>query len=91
MKYQIIGQQKTVRETKRGTRYKTICIIPVSNDDQWDGINAEKLTLWESTLENISMETYNGKWYDSADQNNYYIDIDYNNRGYIVYARVYNG
>ena len=91
MKYQIIGDAGTTNETKNGKHVRSLCVLDPMPPKNWKGIKAEILNLWDSTLEVISVETINGKFFDATDDKNYYIDVDYNRSGWIVAARVYNG
>ena len=91
MKYQIIGDAGKTNETKTGKHVRSLCVMDPMPPQGWKGIKAEILNLWDSTLEVISIETINGKFFDATDDKNYYIDVDYNNRGFIIGARVYNG
>lgn len=89
MKYQIIGASKMTKETKSGKHFKTICVMDPNPPQDFEGIKAEIITLWDSTLEVLSVETINGKIF-ANDNKNYYIDIDYTRNGWINAARVYN-
>lgn len=90
MKYQIIGAAKTTKETKKGKHYRTICVMDPNPPADFTGIKAEIITLWDSTLEVLSVETLNGLIF-ANDEKNYFIDIDYTASGWINAARVYNG
>ena len=90
MKYQIIGAMRQTIETKKGSHFRRISVIPVLKDDRWIGLNGEQLTLWDSALSNTSIETVNGEWY-AKDDKRYYIDIDYDANGWIQSCRIYNG
>lgn len=89
MTYQIIGASTTTKETKKGKHFRTICVLDPNPPKDFEGIKAEIITLWDSTLEVLSIETLTGKIY-ANDEKNYYIDIDYNATGWIVGATVYN-
>lgn len=91
MKYQIIGASKLTKETKKGKHFRTITVMNPNPAPDYEGIDAEKITLWDSQLEVTSVETYNGKFYDQKDGKDYYIDIDYSPTGWVMSARVYNG
>lgn len=54
------------------------------------GLKATQLLLWDAALEVCRVETINGKFYDQNDNKNYYIDVDYSPRGWILGAKVYN-
>lgn len=90
MKYQIIGASKLTKETKKGKHFRTLCVLDPNPPSDFEGIKAEILTLWDSQLEVLSVETVNGLLY-SNDSKNYYIDIDYTATGWINSARIYNG
>ena len=91
MKYQIIGDAGQTNETKNKKHVRSLCVMDPMPPKGWKGIKAEILNLWDDTLEVISIETINGKFFDATDDKNYYIDVDYNRSGWIVAARVYNG
>lgn len=91
MKYQIIGAAKLTKETKTGKHFRTITILNPNPVPDYEGLDAERITLWDKALEVTSVETYNGKFYDVKDGKDYWIDIDYDRNGWIVAARVYNG
>lgn len=89
MTYQILGASKKTIETKNGKHFRRISVIdPQQRMDNWDGICAETITLWDSALEVLSVETVDGMLFSKNSDT--FIDIDYNARGYIVSARVYN-
>lgn len=90
MKYQIIGASKLTKETKKGKHYRVLTVMNPMQATDFEGINAEKITLWDSQLEVTSIETYNGKFFDAKDGKEYYIDIDYSASGWVMSARVYN-
>lgn len=90
MKYQIIGDLGRTIETKGGKHYRRLNVIPMPIPKDYKGLPAKELTLWDSALEVLSVETINGVMY-ADDGKNYYIDIDYTDRGWINSARVYNG
>nr|CDL65826.1 unnamed protein product [uncultured bacterium] len=90
MKYQIIGDMGRTIETKSGKHYRTLNVIPIPVPKDYKGLPAEKITLWDSTLEVLSVETVTGVFF-ADDGKNYYIDIDYTSRGWINSARIYNG
>lgn len=90
MKYQIIGDAGVTNETKTGKHVRNLCVLDPNPPKGWKGIKAETLSLWDSALEVVSVETFDGKFFE-ANERNYYIDIDYNRSGWIVAARVYNG
>lgn len=90
MKYQIIGDAGTTMETKTGKHVRSLCVLDPEPPKNWKGIKAEVLQLWDAALEVTSVETIDGKFFE-ANEKNYYIDVDYNRRGWIVGARVYNG
>lgn len=89
MKYQIIGAMKSpITSSKNGKRY--IAISVVEKSDNWFGMNATQLMLSQEALQNISIETESGEMY-VPDGKKYYIDVDYNARGFVLGGRVYNG
>lgn len=89
MTYQIIGSSKKTIETKNGKHFRQLCVIdPTQQQRDWDGLRTETITLWDSALEVLSVETVDGLLF--SPHRDTYIDIDYNNRGYIVGARVYS-
>lgn len=90
MKYQIIGASKMTKETKKGKHFRQICVMNPNPPADFLGINAEIITLWDSTLEVLSVETVDGLIF-ANNEKNYYIDIDYTASGWINSARVYNG
>lgn len=90
MKYQIIGASKVTKETKKGKHYRTICVLDPNPPKDFEGIKAEIITLWDTTLEVLSVETIDGLLF-ANNEKNYYIDIDYTASGWINSARVYNG
>lgn len=90
MKYQIIGAMKMPQQTKNGKKYIGISVVPQQKDDRWSGLMAEQITLWESSLANLDVDTDNGEIFVN-DGKKYYIDIDYARNGFINGARVYNG
>lgn len=91
MKYQIIGDAGVTNETKTGKHVRSLCVLDPYPPKGWKGIKADILQLWDSVLEVISIETINGKFFDATDDKDYYIDVDYSPRGWILSARVYNG
>ena len=91
MKFQIIGCSKLTRETKNGKHFRILTIMNPNPGSDFDGIDAEKLVLWDRNLEVTSIETVNGKFYDSKDNHDYFIDIEYDRHGYFNSARVYTG
>ena len=90
MKYQIIGSSTTTRETKKGSHYRILSVIPTLKELNFVGLHGTEVTLWDSALANTSVETENGEFY-AKDDKKYFIDIDYDRNGFIVSARVYNG
>lgn len=89
MKYQIIGASKITKETKKGKHFRQICVMNPNPPQDFLGINAEIITLWDNALEVLSVETIDGLIFANNDKN-YYIDIDYTSSGWINSARVYN-
>lgn len=90
MKYQIIGDAGRTTETKTGKHVRELCVLDPNPPKGWQGLKATQLLLWDAALEVCSVETINGKFYDQNDNKNYYIDVDYSPRGWILGARVYN-
>ena len=90
MKYQIIGDAGRTTETKSGKHVRQLCVLDPNPPKDWKGFKAEILSLWDAALEVTSVETINGKFFDQNDNKNYYIDVDYSPRGWILSARVYN-
>lgn len=89
MEYQIIGKAGSgFRSKKNNKEYLPICVI--SKDITWVGLKSEQILLSEDVLKGMSVETKSGLIYDPKDNLDYYIDIEYNNRGFIIGARVYN-
>lgn len=91
MRYQIIGDAGLTQETKTGKHVRTLCVLDPFPPKNWVGIKAELLQLWDAALEVTSVETINGKFFDAKDGKDYYIDVDYSPRGWVLSARVYNG
>lgn len=91
MKYQIIGDAGLTQETKTGKHRRELCVLDPYPPKGWKGIKAKELVLWDNVLEVTSVETINGKFFDATDDKDYYIDVDYDNRGWPRSARVYNG
>lgn len=88
MEYVILGMQKSAFTSKKnGKKYLPISVG--SKDLNWTGTKAEQILLTEDVLSGMSIETESGEIY-AKDGKTYYINIEYNNRGFIVDARVYN-
>lgn len=88
MEYQIIGKAaSSFRSKKNNKEYLPICVL--SKDLTWTGLKAEQILLSEDVLKGLSVETETGEIF-ANDNRKYFIDIQYNNRGFIVDAKVYN-
>lgn len=90
MKYQIVGAMRVAQETKKGKKFRIFSVIPVLKDDRWIGLPAEQITLWDSVLSELDIQTESGECY-AKDDKKYYIELDYNRNGYIISAKIYNG
>lgn len=90
MKYQIIGASTATKETKKGSHYRILSVIPTLKELNFIGLHGTEIMLWDSALANTSVETEDGEFYAKNDKK-YFIDIDYDRNGYIISARVYNG
>ena len=89
MEYQIIGKANSAFVSKKNNKaYLPICVI--SKDLTWSGLKGEKILLSGDVLEGIDINTVSGEMFVPNDGNKYFIDIQYNNRGFIVDAKVYN-
>lgn len=89
MEYQIIGKASTsFRSKKNNKEYLPICVI--SKDLTWTGLKAEQILLSEDVLKGLSVDTDSGEIFVQNDGKKYFIDIQYNNRGFIIDAKVYN-
>ena len=89
MEYQIIGKAvSSFRSKKNNKEYLPICVI--SKDLTWTGLKAEQILLSEEVLHGMDIDTETGDIFCHNDNRKYFIDIQYNNRGFIVSARVYN-
>ena len=88
MEYVILGMQKSAFTSKKNNK-KYLPISVGSRDLNWVGTKAEQILLTEDVLSGMSIETESGEIY-AKDGKTYYINIEYNNRGFIVDARVYN-
>lgn len=89
MKYIIVGKSReSFTSKKNGKKYLTISIA--QKDINWIGLKAETLLLSEDMLMNADIATESGELYAQNDGRKYCVDIDYNNRGYIVAMRFYN-
>lgn len=88
MEYQIIGKAvSSFRSKKNNKEYLPICVL--SKDLTWTGLKAEQILLSEDVLKGLSVDTDNGEIF-ANDNRKYFIDIQYNNRGFIIDAKVYN-
>ena len=89
MEYQIIGKAvSSFRSKKNNKEYLPICVI--SKDLTWTGLKAEQILLSEEVLKGLSVDTEDGEIFVANSTHKYFIDIQYNNRGFIVDAKVYN-
>lgn len=88
MEYQIIGKAaSSFRSKKNNKEYLPICVL--SKDLTWTGLKAEQILLSEDVLNGLSIDTETGEIF-ANDNRKYFIDIQYNNRGFIIDAKVYN-
>lgn len=88
MKYQVIGMSKSFFISKKnGKQYTNICIA--HKDISFLGLHAETILLSEDALRDADIQTESGEMY-ATDGKRYFVDIDYNNRGFIVGLRFYN-
>lgn len=88
MEYQIIGKAaSSFRSKKNNKEYLPICVL--SKDLTWTGLKAEQILLSEDVLKGLSVDTDSGEIF-ANDNRKYFIDIQYNNRGFIIDAKVYN-
>lgn len=88
MEYVILGMAKSAFTSKKnGKKYLPISVG--SRDLNWTGTKAEQILLTEEVLSGMSIETESGEIY-AKDGKTYYINIEYNNRGFIVDAKCYN-
>lgn len=90
MKFQIIGSNREISETKSGHRFIKLCVVSTLNDTKWVGLHGEEIVLWDDTLNNLSFDTERGEFY-AKNEKKYFIDIDFDRHGHIVSGRVYNG
>lgn len=89
MEYQIIGKAaSSIRSKKNNKEYLPICVI--SKDLTWVGLKAEQILLSEEVLKGLDNDTDSGEIFVPNDNRKYYINIEYNNRGFIVDAKIYN-
>lgn len=89
MEYQIIGKAaSSFRSKKNNKEYLPICVI--SKDLNWHGLKAEQILLSEEVLHGMDIDTDSGEIFVPRDNRDYYIDLEYNNRGFIISARVFN-
>lgn len=88
MEYVILGAQKSAFTSKKNNK-KYLPISVAMKDVNWVGSKCEQILLSEDVLQDMSIETESGEIY-AKDGKTYYIDIEYNNRGFIIDARVYN-
>lgn len=88
MKFVVIGaSRESFTSKKNGKRYRTISVA--QKDINWIGTHGETMVLSEDNLNVADIETDNGEIF-AADGKKYIVDIDYNNRGFIVGMRFYN-
>lgn len=88
MKYQVIGAMKAPFTSKKNQKqYMSICVA--QKDINWIGVKAEPILLSEDVLKDADIQTENGEMF-AYDGKKYMVDIDYNNRGFIVGLRFYN-
>lgn len=88
MKYMMLGMQRdTITSKKTGKKYKFISVG--SKDVNWIGVKGESIMISEDNLMNADIQTESGELY-AVDGKKYYVDIDYNNRGFIVGLHFYN-
>lgn len=88
MEYRIIGMQKNAFTSKKnGKQYLPISVAV--KDINWAGMKVEQILLSEDVLQGMSIDTESGEIF-APDGKNYFINIDYNNRGFIVDAKCYN-
>lgn len=88
MKFMMLGiQRDTITSKKTGKKYKFISVG--SKDVNWLGIKGESIMISEDSLMNADIQTESGEMY-AVDGKKYVVDIDYNNRGFIVGLRFYN-
>lgn len=88
MKYQVIGAMKAPFTSKKnGKQYMSISVA--QKDINWAGVKGETILLAEDVLKDADIQTDSGEMY-ANDGKKYFVDIDYNNRGFIIGLRFYN-
>lgn len=88
MKYQVIGAAKAPFTSKKNNKaYQSISVA--QRDINWIGVKGEVIILNEDVLRDADVQTENGEMF-ANDGKKYWVDIDYNNRGFIIGLRFYN-